>query len=165
MKMSVKELMVQKKQAEKVLAALNKQIVESIQSKLGEAVALLQAHQEVAAESDEIKRLVAEAIKAVYGDDATVGREHKAGKRAKGSEASSSFEWQRLVKALADASVTSAQKGLTKRELEELYFGDVGVRFEHNKWSDKKSKAEWLTQDHAAPKYRRYWVKTKRSKK
>ena len=164
--MSVKKLMVQKRQAEKMLAALNDQIVQGIQPKLQEVVELLGTHKDVAAESDEIRRLVAEAVKAVYGDDAIVGSEHKVAKRPKGRGMTSSFDWHRLVQVMGRADVTSAQKGLTKRELEELYFGDVGVRFEHNKWSAKDSKADWLATDpKSSPKLRRYWVRAKRTKK
>jgi hypothetical protein len=164
--MTVKKLIQQKKQAEKLVADLNAQIVQSIQPKLQEVVEFLTTHQDVVAEAQEIRLLVAEAVKAVYGEDATVGNEHKVAKRPKGREMTSSFDWQRLVKAMADAGLTSAQKGHTKRELEELYYGDVGVRFEHNKWSDKDSKADWLANDLSrSSKLRRYWVRAKRTKK
>ena len=164
--MSIKKLIQEKKQAEKLVADLNAEIVLSIRPKLESVVGFLATHKEVVAEDQGIRLLVAEAVKAVYGEDAKVGSEHKIAKRPKGRQMTSSFEWQRLVKAMADAGVTSAQKGHTKRELEELYYGDVAVQFEHNKWSDKESKAIWLTTDpKSSPILRKYWVDVKRTKK
>ena len=164
--MSVKKLIQEKKKAEKLVADLNAEIVESIRPKLENVVGFLATHKEVVAEDQGIRLLVAEAVKAVYGEDAKVGSEDKIAKRPKGRQMTSSFDWHRLVQVMGRADVTSAQKGLTKRELEELYFGDVGVRFEHNKWSDKDSKADWLENDLSrSSKLRRYWVNTKRTKK
>lgn len=161
--MSVKKLAAQKKQAEKVLAELNQQIVESIVPELEQIVDLLLTHKDVVSESEEIKRLVGDAVKAVHGTDVTIAPKQRAGK-AFGYK-SLGFDWERLVKAMRSVGATSSAEGLSKNELEKLYYGHEGCRFEHNKWSDKENKAIWLKHDNAAPKYRRYWINAKRSKK
>ena len=162
--MSVKKLAAQKKQAEKVLAELNQQIVDSMKPELQQIVDLLLAHKDVASKSEEIKQLVGDAVKAVYGDDVTIAPKQQRAGQAVGYK-SLGFDWERLVKAMKSAGVTSGAKSLSKKELEKLYYGHEGCRFEHNKWSDKENKAIWLKHDNAAPKYRRYWINAKRSKK
>ena len=162
--MNVKKLAKQKADAEKLVADLNQQIAASIAPKLEEAVNLLAAHQEVVSENQAIKNLVSQAVKIVFGDEATVNDYRKIrNRRAHGMEVSSSFDWKILHQLLAKAGVTNEQQGLTKRELEELYFGDAGVKFEHNRWSDKEEKAKWLASDpDTSFKTRKYWSKKKK---
>ena len=81
------------------------------------------------------------------------------GRRAKEQETPGAFDWNRLRKELIKEGVTSEATGRTKSELERLYFGKAGVKFDRNKWSDKDNQPKWLSfNPKSKTKTRVYWV-------
>ena len=70
------------------------------------------------------------------------------------------FDWDELVELLYQRNIKSKKNGVTKSEMEELYFKNSHTKFEHNKWNNKEQKESVLAYDpNASNKLRRYWLK------
>jgi hypothetical protein len=159
--MSVKKLEQQKKQMQKQLAELNEQIANNVRPKLEEVVELLEAHQDAVAQDKGIERLAMKLSRLVFGNEVKKGSP-PGWKREKGREVYQTFDWLELSKMLIDAGIVSRDEGMVRGDLEKLYFGCGGIRFEHNKWNDKEAKSKWLVSDPKASfKLRIYWSKKK----
>ena len=162
--MSVNKIAKQKLAAEKQLAAVNQELLSVITPKVEETVSLLEKYQALASEDPAIKQLVLRAAKTVLGDGfgvVDVRRQRNA--KMHGKEISSTFDWQILAGLLQAEKATKEEKGLTKGELELLYFGEAGVKFEHNKWNNKDQRSKYLVfNPNASNKTRKYWLAKKK---
>ena len=171
--MNIKKLQKDKAATEQQLREILDAIAESIGPKLEEAVELMEQNPKAVQDDQEIKLLVQRAVMAVHGGHAYVAIDGKTDARnkhlrnqvihGKGVRRSMPFYYEQLADMLVKQGVTSKSKGLTKSELEKLYFGNDNHKFEHNKWSDKEEKAKWLASDpDASFKTRKYWSKKKK---
>jgi tRNA(His) 5'-end guanylyltransferase len=162
--MSVNKIAKQKLAAEKQLAAVNQELLAVITPKVEETVSLLEEYQALASKDPAIKQLILRAAKTVLGDGfgvVDVRRQRNA--KTHGQEISSTFDWQILAGLLQAEKATKEDKGLTKGELELLYFGESGVKFEHNKWNNKDQRSKHLVfNPNASNKTRKYWLAKKK---
>ena len=130
--MNIKKLQKDKAATEQQLREILDAIAESIGPKLEEAVELMEQNPKAVQDDQEIKLLVQRAVMAVHGGHAYVAIDGKGDGRgkhlrnkvahSKGVRTSQTFEWERLVKLMKDEGCASKSKGLTKSELEKLYF-------------------------------------------
>ena len=138
---SVQQLIKEKKKLEEAAAKLDSQIKEAALASFTPQLAqVVEMAGQLEAFDRDVKRYVKSLVGAVFGEDYTVQK--KASSPAS-DKTSQSFDWKDLAKTLKDKGITSKANGLSKLEIERLFFGNDNTDFS-SKWNDKDERAKVL---------------------
>lgn len=138
-KSKLNELQKKAKQLTDDLAKVSKEIADEANSKFVDSLhSAHEASHGLAGLSGDVQKKVKAQLKTIVKN--VHGKDYKIKKSSRSALSSASIQWDELKKKMKSKGITSAKKGLSRKDLESLFFDNSTSKFVFSQWNTGKKK-------------------------